>query len=172
MCFKNLAYDEPYFIGILPGKGVEVRTIRPKLKIDSFPISQPKLAFRTKSGRVFISSSNSIWCLKSTPIDTQMDLFVKQKHFELALSLSVSLNDVELESIMPQYNNISHSWNLDFFRKSGKKYPQQRTKKSIRSRTYSLFIYFVIRNFLRPCIISQSLELVCLPTFTNFKPAN
>lgn len=85
----NLAYDEPYFIGILPGKGVEVRTIRPKLKIDAFSINQAKLAFRTKSGRVFIASSNSIWCLKSTPIDVQMDLFVKQKHFELALSLSV-----------------------------------------------------------------------------------
>ncbi|ODM93368.1 Vam6/Vps39-like protein [Orchesella cincta] len=108
---KCLPYDEPYFIGILPGKGIEVRTIRPKLKIDSFPINQAKLAFRTKSGRVFISSSNSIWCLKSTPIDTQMDLFVKQKHFELALGLS----NIWEESATLKNKKISQIKNLFAF---------------------------------------------------------
>jgi hypothetical protein len=69
---------------------VEVRTVKPKLNIDSFPITQARLACRPKSGHVLVASLNSIWCLKSTSVTSQMDLFVRKNHFELALGLSVS----------------------------------------------------------------------------------
>jgi hypothetical protein len=83
-------YDEPYLVAIEGGKGVEIRTITPKIQIDSFDLPGAKLLTRTKRGHIYVASSNSIWCLKSTPVEAQIESFLKQEQFELALSLAVS----------------------------------------------------------------------------------
>lgn len=92
-----LVYDEPYFIGVLGGFGMEVRTYKPKLKIDLFNIAQAKLACSPKSGFIYVASHDSLWALKSTPVVAQMDLFVKQNHFELALGLANIWKEVPSE---------------------------------------------------------------------------
>ncbi len=81
----------------MSGVGIEIRTYKPKLKIDVFPITQARLACCPKSGFIFVASNDSLWCLKSTPVVTQMDLFVKQKHFELALGLANIWSEVSSE---------------------------------------------------------------------------
>ena len=85
-------YDEPYFLAIHSGKWVEILTIKPKLHIDSFqlPTTTAKFISCSNRGTVYIASNDNVWCLKSTPVDTQIDAFLKQRQFELALSLAVS----------------------------------------------------------------------------------
>ena len=88
--FMILVYDEPYLVAIVGGKLIEVRTLSPKVQIDSFQLPGAKIISRTKGGHIYAASNNSIWCLKSTPIETQIESLIKHKQFELALSLAVS----------------------------------------------------------------------------------
>lgn len=83
-------FDDPYLVAIIGGKSIEIRTLTPKVQIDSFHLNGVKIISRTRKGHIYAASNNCIWCLKSTPIETQIESLTKHKQFELALSLAVS----------------------------------------------------------------------------------
>ncbi|CAG7719932.1 unnamed protein product [Allacma fusca] len=134
---SSIVYDEPYMLAVYAGKSVEIQTITPKLKIDSFqlPTTTAKLMTCSNRGTVYIASVDNVWCLKSTPVDTQIDAFLKQQQFELALSLAniydipekdrnVMINRIQMQHAFFLFCQKKFEESLTIFQKLGTDVPQ------------------------------------------------
>lgn len=91
-----VVHDPPYIIAVLP-KYVEVRTIQPRLLIQSIELAKPKYIC-IGSGLVYVASNNHCWRLTKLPISVQVNDLVRMKEFELALRLVDENMDTESES--------------------------------------------------------------------------
>uniref|UniRef100_A0A8D8SG64 Vam6/Vps39-like protein n=1 Tax=Cacopsylla melanoneura TaxID=428564 RepID=A0A8D8SG64_9HEMI len=100
----HLAYDEPYFIGLLSDQ-VQVRTLKPTLLIQNIPdISMAKHIIRVKPGFLFAASGSQIWALQASPRASQVSVLLEQRQFQLALILSNMSNETNEETA----RNIRH----------------------------------------------------------------
>ncbi|GAB1601255.1 vam6/Vps39-like protein [Argonauta hians] len=106
-----LVHDPPYIIAVLP-KYVEVRTIQPRLMIQSIELAKP-LYICVGSGLVYVASNNHCWRLTKAPISEQVNDLVKIKEFELALRL-VSEN-MESESEAEKQKRLQKIQNRQAF---------------------------------------------------------
>ncbi|CAH1791977.1 unnamed protein product [Owenia fusiformis] len=81
-----LVNQPPYVIAVLP-KVIEIRTVEPRLFIQSIEVNQPKFICHG-SNHVYVASTNHVWRLASTPITSQIKQLLQNKEFELALHLA------------------------------------------------------------------------------------
>ncbi|CAK8694992.1 unnamed protein product [Clavelina lepadiformis] len=76
----------PYLIAVLP-KYVEVRTMEPKLLIQSIDINKPKMLC-SWGDCIFVASNTHVWAIQQLPVSSQIDKLIKDREFELALKLA------------------------------------------------------------------------------------
>ena len=108
----SIAHDPPYLISTL-NDTVEVRTENPKMVIQSIDL-QRALYISTvpgKPGVVYVASSSHIWCLKMASISSQINFLLKEKQFELALTLTKSEKS-EDKATRLQKIEILHAFDL------------------------------------------------------------
>ena len=80
-------YVEPYVIGILP-RYVEIRTISPRVLIQSIELSKPR--YITQGKHMYVASTSCVWRLIPVAIPMQIQQLLQDKQFSLALMLAVS----------------------------------------------------------------------------------
>ena len=78
---------EPYVIGILP-RYVEIRTISPRVLIQSIELSKPR--YITQGKHMYVASTSCVWRLIPVAIPMQIQQLLQDKQFSLALMLAVS----------------------------------------------------------------------------------
>ncbi|XP_064621475.1 vam6/Vps39-like protein [Lineus longissimus] len=92
-----MEHHPPYIIAVLP-KYVEVRTIDPRLLIQSIELNRPKFICQCRrSGHLYVASGNFVWRLASKPITAQIKQLLESKEFELALKLANMTDDNEVD---------------------------------------------------------------------------
>lgn len=82
-----VAHDPPFLIACL-NNSIEIRT--EKMAIQSVDLPKPLLinTIHKKAGVIYVASASHIWCLKMVPISVQIPRILKEKQFELALTLT------------------------------------------------------------------------------------
>ncbi|XP_072024948.1 vam6/Vps39-like protein [Amphiura filiformis] len=90
-----LEHDQPYIIAVLP-KYVEIRTVDPRLLVQTIEVNKPKF-ITMGSGHVYVASQNFIWRLVPIPITAQIKELLQDKQFELALHLANMTDEVEAD---------------------------------------------------------------------------
>jgi hypothetical protein len=85
----SIAYDPPFFVAPL-ANSVEIRTESPKLSIQTIDLPKPIIVntIPNKPGIVYIASTSHIWCLRMAPVSIQIPQLLKDKQFELAITLT------------------------------------------------------------------------------------
>lgn len=95
---KNLVWDQPYAVGLIPN-GIEIRVLdAPGTMKDSFIQSMAELKnvrhlARSKKGLLFAASVSQLYCIQMEDIQAQCQSLMKQKKFQLALQLTVKILD-------------------------------------------------------------------------------
>ncbi|KAI1284923.1 Vam6/Vps39-like protein [Halotydeus destructor] len=90
--------DIPYLVALSSESTIEVQTVEPRLLVQKIenPTSQPnclKLLVKcaNKKGRFFVASSSKVsevYCLTPEPLSYQIEQFLGERHFHLALNLN------------------------------------------------------------------------------------
>lgn len=107
-----MSYQQPYIISVLP-KYVEIRTIDPRLLIQSIELMKPRLICQC-SGQVYIASTNHVWRLAPVPITTQIKDLLQNKEFELALQLA-NMTEEATEEKQRRVQHIRNLFAFDLF---------------------------------------------------------
>lgn len=107
-----LEHDQPYVIAVMP-KYVEIRTVEPRLLVQSIEIKDPKY-ITSGSGHVYVASQECIWKLEPVPIQNQIKELLKDKQFELALHLANMTEEVEADKQM-RIQNIQNLYAFQLF---------------------------------------------------------
>lgn len=89
-----LDYVEPYVIGILP-RYVEIRTISPRVLIQSIELSKPR--YITQGKHMYVASTSCVWRLIPVAIPMQIQQLLQDKQFSLALMLADMVVEPEKE---------------------------------------------------------------------------
>ncbi|KAJ8045113.1 Vam6/Vps39-like protein [Holothuria leucospilota] len=105
-----LEHDQPYIIALMP-KYIEIRTVDPRLLVQTIELKDAKYITSGSSGHVYIASQECIWKLEPVPIHNQIKELLKDKQFELALHLANMTEEVEADKQM----RIQHIQNLYAF---------------------------------------------------------
>ncbi|XP_065322906.1 vam6/Vps39-like protein isoform X3 [Gordionus sp. m RMFG-2023] len=92
-----LKFLNPYMIALLP-QNIEIRTIQPKLLIQTIPINKAK-GVEISSKGIYVWSATTLHLLKPRNFNNQMNELIQIKQFELALRLTdiSCLDDLERE---------------------------------------------------------------------------
>ncbi|KAK7506799.1 hypothetical protein BaRGS_00001650, partial [Batillaria attramentaria] len=98
--------DIPVAIAVLP-KYVEVRTIDPKLMIQSLQLPKARLICQG-SGVMYVASQSNLWRLQPVPASQQIRDLLQNKQFELALKLAEQADEPpeEREKRIRNINNL------------------------------------------------------------------
>ncbi|PIK36830.1 putative vam6/Vps39-like protein isoform X1 [Apostichopus japonicus] len=107
-----LEHDQPYVIAVMP-KYIEIRTVDPRLLVQSIEIKDPKY-ITSGSGHVYVASQECIWKLEPVPIHNQIKELLKDKQFELALHLANMTEEVEADKQM-RIQNIQNLYAFELF---------------------------------------------------------
>jgi len=84
---QAMVHDQPYLVSVL-SKSVEIRTDEPRILIQTLELPKPRLATCSGQGRVYIASTGLIWCLSMVPVSEQVPQLLRDKQFELAVTVA------------------------------------------------------------------------------------
>jgi len=112
----QLTYDVPYLVATLPSGVVEVRTEEPRLSIQTIelPKVQHVASGDTRGGLVYAASTTNIWCLTMVPVAQQVPQLLRDKQFELAVTLS-GIGDDPLDDKAKRVQQIQTLYAFDLF---------------------------------------------------------
>lgn len=83
----NMVHDSPYLVSVL-SKSVEIRCTEPRILIQTIEMPKPKLTSCAGKGRVYVASQQHVYCLCMVPVGEQVPQLLKDKQFELAVTLA------------------------------------------------------------------------------------
>uniref|UniRef100_A0A1A8RU88 Vacuolar protein sorting 39 homolog n=1 Tax=Nothobranchius rachovii TaxID=451742 RepID=A0A1A8RU88_9TELE len=83
-----MEHQPPYIIAVLP-RYVEIRTIEPRLLVQSVELQRPRFITSAGSDIVYVASNHFVWRLVPVSIATQIRQLLQDKQFELALQLAM-----------------------------------------------------------------------------------
>ncbi|XP_077997895.1 vam6/Vps39-like protein [Glandiceps talaboti] len=107
-----IEYDAPYMIAVLP-KYVEIRTIEPRLLVQSIDLQKPRF-ITSGSGHVYVASNHYVWRLVPVPIEVQIRQLLQDKQFELALTLADMTDEAEADK-QTKIQQIQNLYAFDLF---------------------------------------------------------
>jgi len=81
-----VASHPPYLLSVMNNL-LEVRTMHPRMFVQSIDLSKPKNIYRYHNW-VIVSSSSSIWMLQQLPASKQLPALLQAKEYELALQIA------------------------------------------------------------------------------------
>jgi len=109
----DMIHDQPYLISVL-SKNIEVRTDEPRILIQSIELPKPRLVSCSRQGKVFCASQNIVWCLKMVPVSEQVPQLLKDKQFELAITVA-NICDETLSDKTRRIQHIQTLYAFDLF---------------------------------------------------------
>uniref|UniRef100_A0A1A7WJN8 Vacuolar protein sorting 39 homolog n=2 Tax=Iconisemion striatum TaxID=60296 RepID=A0A1A7WJN8_9TELE len=83
-----MEHQPPYIIAVLP-RYVEIRTIEPRLLVQSVELQRPRFITSAGSDIVYVASNHFVWRLVPVSIAAQIRQLLQDKQFELALQLAM-----------------------------------------------------------------------------------
>ncbi|XP_063296277.1 vam6/Vps39-like protein [Pelobates fuscus] len=106
----DMNYQPPYVIGVLP-RYVEIRTIDPRLLVQSIELQRPRIITSGGPNIVYVASNHFVWRLAPISVPTQIQQLLQDKQFDLAQLLVRMKGDGENE----KRQQIHHIQNLYAF---------------------------------------------------------
>ncbi|KTG35359.1 hypothetical protein cypCar_00018423 [Cyprinus carpio] len=82
-----MEHQPPYIIAVLP-RYVEIRTLEPRLLVQSIELQRPRFLTSAGSNVVYVASNHFVWRLVPISIASQIRQLLQDKQFELALQLA------------------------------------------------------------------------------------
>ncbi|XP_026752559.2 vam6/Vps39-like protein isoform X1 [Galleria mellonella] len=117
----SVVWDEPFVLGLLQDQ-VVVQTVEPSLFIQTIPeLNKARLMYRCKRGLIFVSSVGQVWCLSSVDVTKQRQQLLKDKQFQIAITLT-KLSECSQEEKEHSQRSIQKLFALDLF--DSKEYAQ------------------------------------------------
>ncbi|XP_037097091.1 vam6/Vps39-like protein isoform X2 [Syngnathus acus] len=83
-----MEHQPPYIIAVLP-RHVEIRTLEPRLLVQSVELQRPRFITSAGPNVVYVASNHFVWRLVPVSIATQIRQLLEDKQFELALQLAM-----------------------------------------------------------------------------------
>ncbi|XP_061553001.1 vam6/Vps39-like protein isoform X2 [Phycodurus eques] len=83
-----MEHQPPYIIAVLP-RYVEIRTLEPRLLVQSVELQRPRFITSAGPNVVYVASNHFVWRLVPVSIATQIRQLLEDKQFELALQLAM-----------------------------------------------------------------------------------
>ncbi|XP_037342949.1 vam6/Vps39-like protein [Pungitius pungitius] len=83
-----MEHQPPYIIAVLP-RYVEIRTLEPRLLVQSVELQRPRFITSAGQNIVYVASNHFVWRLVPVSIATQIRQLLQDKQFELALQLAM-----------------------------------------------------------------------------------
>ncbi|KAF6717658.1 Vam6/Vps39-like protein [Oryzias melastigma] len=83
-----MEHQPPYIIAVLP-RYVEIRTVEPRLLVQSVELQRPRFITSAGPNVVYVASNHFVWRLVPVPIASQIRQLLQDKQFELALQLAM-----------------------------------------------------------------------------------
>ena len=87
----------PYLLSVF-NKSVEIRT-EDNMLIQTLELPKPRYASVGGQGRVYIASNNLVWSLSLVPVSEQVPQLLKDKRYDLAVTLGKPLIHSECHSL-------------------------------------------------------------------------
>uniref|UniRef100_A0A8C5RA41 VPS39 subunit of HOPS complex n=1 Tax=Leptobrachium leishanense TaxID=445787 RepID=A0A8C5RA41_9ANUR len=109
----DISYHPPYVIGVLP-RYVEIRTIEPKLLVQSIELQRPRMITSAGPNYIYLASNHFVWRLIPVSIANQIQQLVQDKQFHMAMHL-VSLTDDGENEKMQQIHHIQNLYAFYLF---------------------------------------------------------
>lgn len=110
---QSVAPDEPFILGVV-GNQVEVKAHRPGLSIQTLELPKPKVICSSDAGHVYVASASQIWRLRMVPVSTQIPQLLREKQFELAITLS-NIGDENVDDQTRRVQQIQTLYAFDLF---------------------------------------------------------
>lgn len=105
-----MEHQPPYIIAVLP-RYVEIRTLEPRLLVQSVELQRPRFITSAGSNVVYVASNHFVWRLVPISIASQIRQLLQDKQFELALQLAKMKDDSDAD----KRQQIHHIQNLFAF---------------------------------------------------------
>ncbi|XP_037097090.1 vam6/Vps39-like protein isoform X1 [Syngnathus acus] len=105
-----MEHQPPYIIAVLP-RHVEIRTLEPRLLVQSVELQRPRFITSAGPNVVYVASNHFVWRLVPVSIATQIRQLLEDKQFELALQLAKMKDDADGD----KKQQIHHIQNLYAF---------------------------------------------------------
>lgn len=105
-----MEHQPPYIIAVLP-RYVEIRTLEPRLLVQSVELQRPRFITSAGSNIVYVASNHFVWRLVPVSIASQIRQLLQDKQFELALQLAKMKDDSDAD----KRQQIHHIQNLFAF---------------------------------------------------------
>lgn len=105
-----MEHQPPYIIAVLP-RYVEIRTVEPRLLVQSVELQRPRFITSAGSNVVYVASNHFVWRLVPVSIASQIRQLLQDKQFELALQLAKMKDDSDTD----KRQQIHHIQNLFAF---------------------------------------------------------
>ncbi|XP_042598839.1 vam6/Vps39-like protein isoform X2 [Cyprinus carpio] len=105
-----MEHQPPYIIAVLP-RYVEIRTLEPRLLVQSIELQRPRFITSAGSNVVYVASNHFVWRLVPISIASQIRQLLQDKQFELALQLAKMKDDSDAD----KRQQIHHIQNLFAF---------------------------------------------------------
>uniref|UniRef100_A0A8C5C9X5 CNH domain-containing protein n=1 Tax=Gadus morhua TaxID=8049 RepID=A0A8C5C9X5_GADMO len=106
----TMEHQPPYIIAVLP-RYVEIRTLEPRLLVQSVELQRPRFITSAGPNVVYVASNHFVWRLVSVSIASQIRQLLQDKQFELALQLAKMKDDSDGD----KKQQIHHIQNLYAF---------------------------------------------------------
>lgn len=118
--------DLIYLVGLLPNSTIEVKTIEPKLNIQTIQLqntlqsnNNPKFKHLTKcankNGQIYVSSTKDVFALVVVNYNKQISQLIERCHFETALNLAIIYKDNQKQKDNKQIDYIKSLQAFDYF---------------------------------------------------------
>uniref|UniRef100_A0A8C2IBA5 VPS39 subunit of HOPS complex n=1 Tax=Cyprinus carpio TaxID=7962 RepID=A0A8C2IBA5_CYPCA len=105
-----MEHQPPYIIAVLP-RYVEIRTLEPRLLVQSIELQRPRFITSAGSNVVYVASNHFVWRLVPISIASQIRQLLQDKQFELELQLAKTKDDSDAD----KRQQIHHIQNLFAF---------------------------------------------------------
>uniref|UniRef100_A0A671PEJ7 Vam6/Vps39-like protein n=1 Tax=Sinocyclocheilus anshuiensis TaxID=1608454 RepID=A0A671PEJ7_9TELE len=105
-----MEHQPPYIIAVL-SRYVEIRTLEPRLLVQSVELQRPRFITSAGSNVVYVASNHFVWRLVPISIASQIRQLLQDKQFELALQLAKMKDDSDAD----KRQQIHHIQNLFAF---------------------------------------------------------
>lgn len=108
-----MEHQPPYIIAVLP-RYVEIRTLEPRLLVQSVELQRPRFITSAGSNVVYVASNHFVWRLVPISIASQIRQLLQDKQFELALQLAKMKDDSDADK-RPQIHHIQNLFAFNLF---------------------------------------------------------
>lgn len=113
--------DLIYLVALLPNSTVEIKTIEPKLDIQTIQLQSRSGKFKqlikcaNKSGQIYTCSTSDVFALVVVDYKKQISQLIEKGHFETALSLAIIYKDNQKAEDNKQIDYIKYLQAFDYF---------------------------------------------------------